>query len=290
MINQPIPKRDRKPSSDLVKPLDIPPGLVETCKKCNERIDKKQLVDNLWVCPKCDHHHRIPAREWLKLLFDPGDYEEFDSNLYTVNPLNFYDSQDYRDRLKSARLKTRLDDACVNARGKIGGMPALVSALDFYFLGGSMGSVVGEKVTRASERALAERIPLITVSCSGGARMQEGMFSLMQMAKTSNACGRLRQAGIPYFSILTDPSTAGVMASFASLGDLIIAEQGALIGFAGPRVIAQTIGGELPVGFQRADFCREHGFVDIVLHRRDMRKIVTRLVRMFTDSMNRALP
>jgi acetyl-CoA carboxylase carboxyl transferase subunit beta len=287
MPNQSPKKNDRKPSVDSDQPLDIPPGLVETCKKCSERVDRKQLVENLWVCPKCDFHHRIPANEWIRILYDEDNYQIVDSHLYTVNPLNFFDSKDYNDRLDAARTKTGLDDACVNAFGKICDVPVVTSALDFFFMGGSMGSVVGEKVTRGAELALKEKAPFITISCSGGARMQEGMYSLMQLVKTSHACGKLREEGIPFISFLADPSTAGVMASFASLGDLIIAEEGALIGFAGPRVIAQTIGGELPDGFQRAKFCQDHGFVDIVVHRRDLRTIIGRLVKMFTESLNR---
>ncbi|MBN1552939.1 acetyl-CoA carboxylase carboxyltransferase subunit beta [bacterium] len=284
MGNKPWYKKERKPLIAQDNSIEIPPGLVETCKNCNERLYTKQLAENYWVCPKCDHHHRITSRNWLEILFDNSEFEVFDQGIYTTNPLKFYDSKNYVDRLDAARKKTQLDDACLNGIGKMNGHPVVVSALDFFFLGGSMGSVVGEKVTRAAEKSLKEKIPLVTVSCSGGARMQEGMFSLMQMAKTSHACGKLRRAGVPFISILADPSTAGVMASFASLGDIIIAEQNALIGFAGPRVIAQTIGGELPEGFQRANFCKEHGMVDIVLHRSQIPVILRRLISMFTES------
>jgi acetyl-CoA carboxylase carboxyl transferase subunit beta len=284
MGNKPWYQKDRKPMDPNETTKDIPAGLVESCKKCNERIVTKELIENLWVCPKCDHHHRIPAKDWIRLLCDDSAYEELDHPLYADNPLRFFDSKDYNDRLEDAREKTSLDDACVNAIGKIGGHPVIISALDFFFMGGSMGSVVGEKVTRGAERALHETIPFITISCSGGARMQEGMYSLMQLVKTSHACGRLRRAGVPFISVLADPSTAGVMASFASLGDVIMAEKGALIGFAGPRVIAQTIGGELPVGFQRADFCREHGMVDVVVHRKEIQPTIARLIAMFADT------
>ncbi len=283
MGNKPWYEKERKPLQPVPQ-KDIPSGLVEPCKKCKERIIRKELERNLWVCPKCDYHHRISAHNWLKILCDDGEFTELDKGLFATNPLHFVDSKDYNDRLKAAREKTGLDDACVNARGNVGGQPVHFSVLDFFFMGGSMGSVVGEKVTRGAEHALADRTPFVTISCTGGARMQEGMFSLMQLVKTSHACGQLRAAGIPFISILADPSTAGVMASFASLGDVILAEKNALIGFAGPRVIAQTIGGELPEGFQRADFCREHGLVDIVLHRRDMQPTLARLIGMLTDN------
>jgi len=277
-------KKEKQPLRPPEQERDIPSGLVETCKGCKERLYKKQMTENFWVCPKCDHHHRVPSNEWVQILYDEDSWEEFDSGLYSTNPLRFVDSKDYADRLKASQKKTGLDDACLNVRGTIGGSPAVMAILDFFFMGGSMGSVVGEKVTRAAEVALEERIPFITLSCSGGARMQEGMFSLMQLAKTSQACGLLKNAGVPFISILADPSTAGVMASFASLGDLILAEQNALIGFAGPRVIAQTIGGELPSGFQRADFCCDHGMIDIVFHRQELQPLLKRILGMFMDS------
>jgi len=277
-------KKEKQPLRPPEQERDIPSGLVETCKGCKERLYKKQMTENFWVCPKCDHHHRVPSNEWVQILYDEDSWEEFDSGLYSTNPLRFVDSKDYADRLKASQKKTGLDDACLNVRGTIGGSPAVMAILDFFFMGGSMGSVVGEKVTRAAEVALEERIPFITLSCSGGARMQEGMFSLMQLAKTSQACGLLKNAGVPFISILADPSTAGVMATFASLGDLILAEQNALIGFAGPRVIAQTIGGELPSGFQRADFCCDHGMIDIVFHRQELQPLLKRILGMFMDS------
>jgi len=254
------------------------------CKKCNTEVSKRELVENWWICPNCGGYHRMPARDWHNMVFDEGSVEEFDAGLYATNPLSFFDSKDYNDRLKISQEKTGNDDACINARGLIGGNPAICSAFDFFFMGGSMGSVVGEKITRGAERALEERIPFFTISCSGGARMQEGMYSLMQLVKTSYACGCLRKEGIPFISILADPSTAGVMASFASLGDVIIAEEGALIGFAGPRVIAQTIGGELPEGFQRPEFCLEHGQIDKVLPRKEIRPVLGRMIAMFKDS------
>ncbi len=253
------------------------------CSGCKGTFSRQELSDNLWVCPSCDYHHRMPAKTWISIISDDGQYHEVDAPLLAGNPLEFVDSKNYSDRLIEYRKKTDLDDACVNACIRIGGNPAIISALDFYFMGGSMGAVVGEKITRGAERALKERIPFLTLACSGGARMQEGMYSLMQLVKTSYACGRLREEGVPFISILSDPSTAGVMASFASLGDIIVAEQDALIGFAGPRVIAQTIGGELPKGFQRAGFCQEHGLVDCVVHRKELRPTLSRLISMFTD-------
>lgn len=257
---------------------------MAVCKNCSKEIDDNQFKLDFRVCPHCDHHHRMPATEWAALLYDKGKWKEVDSSLYATDPLKFVDSKAYGDRLKEAWEKTGMDDACGNFVGKINGRKVSSSILDFFFMGGSMGAVVGEKITRGAERSLQERIPFITVSCSGGARMQEGFFSLMQLVKTSYACGKLRQNGIPFISILTDPSTAGAMASFASLGDLIVAEKGALIGFAGPRVIAQTIGGELPAGFQRPEFCQEHGLVDMVVHRNQMKETIGRIIGILSDA------
>jgi len=254
------------------------------CKSCQIEIPDNEFKENLRVCPKCGHHHRMPSLEWAHLLFDDGSWKEVDTPLYATDPLEFQDSKTYKARLEASWEKSGMDDACRNVIGTINGRPTSASILDFFFMGGSMGAVVGEKITRGAERALEEHIPFITVSCSGGARMQEGFYSLMQLVKTSYACGKLRENGIPFISILTDPSTAGVMASFASLGDLIVAETGALIGFAGPRVIAQTIGGELPEGFQRPEFCREHGLVDMVVDRKDMRNTIRQLIGILYDS------
>lgn len=257
---------------------------MAVCKKCQTEIEESAFIENLRICPECDHHHRLPSTEWTALLFDDDSWKEIDTPLYAVDPLEFQDSKTYKDRLDASWAKSGMDDACRNILGTMNGYRVSASILDFFFMGGSMGSVVGEKITRGAERALEERIPFITVSCSGGARMQEGFYSLMQLVKTSYACGRLREEGIPFISILTDPSTAGVMASFASLGDLIVAEKGALIGFAGPRVIAQTIGGELPEGFQRPEFCQEHGQVDMVVHRNNMRETIHRVIGMLSDA------
>jgi len=254
------------------------------CKACQADISKSTFEENLRICPECDHHHRMPSIEWAHLLYDEGAWEELDVPLYATDPLEFEDKKTYKNRLEAAWEKSGMDDACRNIRGNMNGKPVSASILDFFFMGGSMGSVVGEKITRGAERALKERIPFITVSCSGGARMQEGFYSLMQLVKTSYACGKLREEGVPFISILTDPSTAGAMASFASLGDLIVAEKGALIGFAGPRVIAQTIGGELPDGFQRPEFCQEHGQVDMVVHRKNMRETIHRIIGILSDA------
>ncbi len=259
------------------------------CKNCSKEIADDQFVKNFRVCPHCDHHHRMPATEWASLLYDDKSWKEVDSPLFATDPLKFVDSKPYKQRLEDAWAKSGMDDACRNVYGTIASRPVSASILDFFFMGGSMGAVVGEKITRGAERSLKERIPFITISCSGGARMQEGFYSLMQLVKTSYACGRLRQEGIPFISMLADPSTAGAMASFASLGDLIVAEKGALIGFAGPRVIAQTIGGELPEGFQRPEFCREHGLVDMVVHRHQMKETIGRIIGILSDapSVNR---
>ena len=257
---------------------------MAVCKKCQTEIDDKVFIETLRICPECGHLNRLPSIEWAQLLFDEGSWEELDTPLYATDPLEFVDSKTYKDRLDASWKKVNMDDACRNILGTINSKPVSASILDFFFMGGSMGSVVGEKITRGAERSLEKGIPFITVSCSGGARMQEGFYSLMQLVKTSYACGKLRENGIPFISILTDPSTAGVMASFASLGDLIVAEKGALIGFAGPRVIAQTIGGELPEGFQRPEFCREHGQVDMVVDRVDMRETIQKLIGILSDT------
>ncbi len=251
-------------------------GLWVKCDGCRQIIWKKDLDQNLNVCPKCDRHFRIDARTRLSQLLDDGRYEIDDDNLVSTDPLKFSDLKPYADRLRRARNETGLTDAIINARGKLDGKPVLVSAMEYAFIGGSMGAVVGEVLTRAVERSTDERIPLIVVSASGGARMMEGVVSLMQLAKISSALARMDDAGVPYVSLLTDPTTGGVTASFAMLGDLNIAEPGALIGFAGPRVIEQTIRQKLPEGFQRSEFLLEHGMLDAVVHRRDLRPYLSR--------------
>ncbi len=251
---------------------DIPDGMWNKCDRCGEIIHRKQLEEQSFTCAKCGHHFRIGAAEYIALLLDPGTFREIDRKMRSSDPLNFTDTKPYKQRIKESIKKTGLFDAVRIGTGKIGSVPVVVSAMDFSFIGGSMGSVVGEKVARASERALKSRIPLIVISSSGGARMMEGAISLMQLAKTSARLAQLAEARVPYISILTDPTTGGVTASFAMLGDINIAEPGALIGFAGPRVIKQTIGRDLPQGFQRAEFQQEHGFVDMVVDRKEMRE------------------
>jgi acetyl-CoA carboxylase carboxyl transferase subunit beta len=255
-------------------------GLWLKCENCTQIIWKKALDENFQCCPKCDHHFRIDARARLSLLFD-GDYEEFDTGLVSTDPLAFEDSKLYSDRLKDMRKSTQLYDALISAAGTLEGRPVNICAMELKFIGGSMGAVVGEKITRAIERSLARRVPLIIVSATGGARMQEGAVSLIQMAKISAALMRLDDAKVPYISVLTDPTTGGVTASFAMLGDLNIAEPNALIGFAGPRVIEQTIRTKLPAGFQRSEFLLEHGFLDAVVKRAEMKAYIARALKFF---------
>ena len=253
-------------------------GLWVKCENCRQIIWKKDLEDNINVCPKCDKHFRIDARARLALLMDDNQYEILDANISSTDPLKFVDLKPYSSRLKQAQKDTGLKDAVINANGKLMGRPVVASVMEYAFIGGSMGSVVGEMITRAIERAADTHTPLIIVSASGGARMMEGVISLMQLAKISSALAKLDKAKVPYISLLTDPTTGGVTASFAMLGDLNIAEPGALIGFAGPRVIEQTIRQKLPAGFQRSEFLQEHGFVDFVVHRKDLRSEIARLV------------
>jgi len=259
-------------------------GLWVKCDSCRQIIWKKDLEDNLNVCPKCDKHFRIDARARLGLLLDDNQFETFDGNLVSTDPLKFVDLKAYSSRLKQARNDTGLTDAVINAQGKLNGRPVVVSTMEYAFIGGSMGAVVGEVITRAIEKAADTKHPLIIVSASGGARMMEGVISLMQLAKISAALARLDELKIPYVSVLTDPTTGGVTASFAMLGDLNIAEPGALIGFAGPRVIEQTIRQKLPQGFQRSEFLLEHGMLDAVVHRRDMKPYISRAL----DFMSKA--
>jgi acetyl-CoA carboxylase carboxyl transferase subunit beta len=249
-------------------------GLWQKCDACGQIIWRKAVEDNLQVCPKCGHHFRIGAADRLHQLFDEGKYEEHDARLLSSDPLNFIDSKPYPQRLEEMRAITALPDAVISASGLLNGRPVNACALELKFIAGSMGAVVGEKITRAIERSLAQRKPLVIVSASGGARMQEGAISLMQLAKLSAALMRLDEGRIPYISVLTDPTTGGVTASFAMLGDLNIAEPGALIGFAGPRVIEQTIRQKLPEGFQTSEFLLEHGFLDAVVKRTELKNYI----------------
>jgi len=251
-------------------------GLWVKCEECRQIIWKKDLEENLNVCPKCDKHFRIDARTRLALLLDENQYEEFDGNLSSTDPLKFVDLKPYSSRLRQAQHDTGLRDAVINAQGKLLGHPVVASVMEYAFIGGSMGAVVGEMITRAVERALDSKTPLIIVSASGGARMMEGVVSLMQLAKISAALARLDKEKVPYVSVLTDPTTGGVTASFAMLGDLNIAEPGALIGFAGPRVIEQTIRQKLPSGFQRSEFLLEHGMLDAVVARKELKPYIAR--------------
>ncbi|MGH9500169.1 MAG: acetyl-CoA carboxylase, carboxyltransferase subunit beta [Terriglobales bacterium] len=251
-------------------------GLWVKCEGCRQIIWKKDLEDNLQVCPKCGKHFRIDARTRLAQLLDNDQYDTFADNLSSTDPLQFSDLKSYAARLETAQAETGLTDAVINARGKLNGKRVIVSSMEYAFIGGSMGAVVGEVITRAIEEAQNTRTPLIIVSASGGARMMEGVVSLMQLAKISAALARLDEARVPYISVLTDPTTGGVTASFAMLGDLNVAEPGALIGFAGPRVIEQTIRQKLPAGFQRAEFLLEHGMLDAVVPRKDLKPYIGR--------------
>jgi acetyl-CoA carboxylase carboxyl transferase subunit beta len=251
-------------------------GLWVKCEGCRQIIWKKDLEDNLQVCPKCNKHFRIDARTRLAQLLDNDQYDTFADNLSSTDPLQFSDLKSYSSRLETAQAETGLTDAVINARGRLNGKPVIVSSMEYAFIGGSMGAVVGEVITRAIEEAQKTRTPLIIVSASGGARMMEGVVSLMQLAKISAALARLDEARVPYISVLTDPTTGGVTASFAMLGDLNVAEPGALIGFAGPRVIEQTIRTKLPAGFQRSEFLLEHGMLDAVVSRKDLKSYIGR--------------
>jgi acetyl-CoA carboxylase carboxyl transferase subunit beta len=258
-------------------------GLWLKCESCGQIIWKKTLDENLQVCPKCEHHFRLDARGRLALLFDESAYEELDADLVSTDPLHFEDSKTYAKRLQGMQHATGMSDAMISGEGTLEGRPVQICAMELKFIGGSMGAVVGEKITRAIERGLARRQPVIIISASGGARMQEGAISLMQLAKISAALMRLDEAGVPYISIMTDPTTGGVTASFAMLGDLNIAEPGALIGFAGPRVIEQTIRQKLPAGFQTSEFLLEHGFLDAVVKRAELKAYLARSLSFFCD-------
>ena len=271
-------KKIRRPIEAANKESRVPEGLWVKCPSCSQIIYNKDLAASLSVCTKCSHHFRLPATERLRSLFD-GDWEEHDSGLQSIDPLRFTDTKRYELRLKTTIAATGLRDAVITATGRINGCTTVVAAMEYSFIGGSMGVVVGEKITRAIERAVDRRLPVIIVSCSGGARMMEGALSLMQMAKISAALARLDRARLPYISLLTDPTTGGVTASFAMLGDVNIAEPRALIGFAGPRVIEQTIGQTLPEGFQRSEFLLEHGMLDMVVDRRELKDVITRILR-----------
>jgi len=269
--------------SGLFRRQDMPEDLWEKCEKCEQMVFHRELESNLRVCPRCDHHMRLGADKRLGLLFDGEGYQTIELPDVADDPLRFRDRKRYADRLREARGATGRDDAIVVAHGKIGGAPAVIAAFDFAFLGGSMGTAVGESLLAAARLAVLQEAPLIVIPSSGGARMQEGVLSLMQMARTTIAVDELKEAGVPYIVLLTNPTTGGVTASFAMLGDIAIAEPGAVIGFAGPRVIEETIRETLPEGFQRAEYLRDHGMVDMVVHRRKLRETLSILLSLLRD-------
>ncbi len=267
-------KRERRDEPKLFDELWL------KCKSCNEMIYRKVVERNLQVCPKCNYHFQIPARKRIECLVDPGSFIEYDADLSPTDPLEFKDSKKYPHRLKESQETTGQKDAVICGEGTFEGERAMIGVFEFNFMGGSMGSVVGEKITRLIERAIEKRVGVVIFCASGGARMQEGILSLMQMAKTSAALARLHEARLPYISVLTDPTTGGVSASIAMLGDIIIAEPKAMIGFAGPRVIKDTIRAELPEGFQRAEYLLQHGMVDLIVERKDLRHTLATLLNM----------
>ncbi len=271
-------------SSTEAQKKDIPDGMWVKCDNCSEIIHRKQLEDQLFTCHKCSHHFRISSLQYFSFLLDEGSFKEMDRKMKSTDPINFKDTKPYKDRIRESMRKTGLNDAVRTGIGKINGIKVAIAAMDFGFIGGSMGSVVGEKVARAADKALKSKLPLIVISSSGGARMMEGALSLMQLAKTSAKLAQLSDKGIPFISLMTDPTTGGVTASYAMLGDVNLAEPNALIGFAGPRVIKQTIGKDLPEGFQRSEFQMEHGFVDTVVHRKEMKDTITKLLRYMWES------
>ncbi len=262
---------------------EIPEGLWYKCPKCKTIITSEQHHLQYYVCNNCNHHHRINSKEYFEILFDKNKFTELDPNMRSKDPLKFEDRKKYTERLKSIEKKTGLTDAVTTAYGKINKQDAVIACFNFNFIGGSMGSVVGEKIARAIEHARKTKTPLIIISKSGGARMMEASFSLMQLAKTSAKLAQLGEEGVPYFSVLTDPTTGGITASFAMLGDLNIGEPNALIGFAGPRVVKETIGKDLPEGFQTAEFVQEHGFLDLIVDRKNMKEKLSQLIRIYSS-------
>jgi len=279
-------KRDSRPKAGK-EGRELPDGLWVKCETCGQILYFKELERNLHVCPKCGFHFRIDSGKYVEILLDAGSFTETEAGLTSLDPLRFKDSKRYVDRLKDARAKTGLGEAILTGTGTLGGQPVVLGVMDFRFIGGSMASAVGEKVARAARLSLAERRPLLLVTSSGGARMMEGILSLMQMAKTSVFLARLMESRIPYICILTHPTTGGVTASFAQLGDVILAEPGALIGFAGPRVIRETVAQELPPGFQKSEFLLEHGFLDRIVPRSELKTTLSRILKIFADSLRK---
>ena len=272
-------KRSKENISSDGQKKDIPDGMWTKCSGCSEIIHKKPLYQNLFTCPKCNFHFRIGSKEYFEILLDDGTFKEMNKKMRSVDPLKFTDTKSYASRVDTTIKKTGLYDAVRTGEGMMNGIPVVIACMDFAFIGGSMGSVVGEKIARATDLARKKKEPLIIISSTGGARMMEGALSLMQMAKMSAKLAQLSDAGVPYISVLTDPTTGGVTASFAMLGDVHIAEPAALIGFAGPRVIKQTIGKDLPNGFQRSEFLMDKGFVDLVVHRKELKETITKVLR-----------
>jgi acetyl-CoA carboxylase carboxyl transferase subunit beta len=265
------------------KKKDMPNGMWIKCENCNDIMHKMQLQANAFTCSKCNYHFKISSNEYIKIIVDTNTFEELDGEMHSNDPLGFVDTKGYKDRLVSSERKTGLSEAVRTGIGKINNIDVAIGSMDFEFIGGSMGSVVGEKVARAIDTAIEKKLPFIMISRSGGARMMEAALSLMQMAKTSAKLALLAELKVPYISILTDPTTGGVTASFAMLGDFNIAEPNALIGFAGPRVIKQTIGRDLPEGFQRSEFVLEHGFLDMIVHRKEMKITVTKILSLLNS-------
>ncbi len=271
----------KKEVTQTAKKKEMPDGLWIKCDQCSEIIYKKELEKRYYVCPKCDNHFRIGSDIYVKILFDKDTFKEFNGNIQSEDPLNFKDFKKYSEKYKATVKKTGLNDAVVTGIGHIENRPVTAALMDFKFMGGSMGSVVGEKISRAIDKAIETKSPLIILSASGGARMHEGILSLMQLAKTSAKLALLSKAGLPYISLLTNPTTGGTTASYAMLGDIHIAEPNALIGFAGPRVIKQTIGQDLPEGFQRSEFLLEHGFIDVIVHRHQLKQRIAGFLEFF---------
>ncbi len=276
-------RRTKNISTDTANKKETPEGLWYKCPKCKVVIHTQEHEENMWVCNTCNHHERINAKEYFDILFDEGSFTELDPNLTSGDPLEFEDTKLYKDRLVAMQAKTGLKDAVTTGYGPMNGKDVVIAAMNFNFIGGSMGSVVGEKIARAIQYAMDHKLPFIMISKSGGARMMEAAFSLMQMAKTSAKLAQLSEMGIPYISFLTDPTTGGITASFAMLGDINIAEPGALIAFAGPRVVKETIGKDLPEGFQRSEFVMEHGFLDFIVERKDLKDRMAQFIRLTYD-------
>ena len=270
-------------TTDSQEKKDIAEGMWVKCPNCNEMMHKTQWENNFYLCTKCDFHFRIGSAEYFKIIFDDGKFKEFDKKVRSLDPLEFVDSKKYKDRVEETIKKTGLYDAIRNATGKINDIPVVVSAMDFTFIGGSMGSALGEKIARAVNKAIKTKSPYIIITKSGGARMQEAAIALMQLAKTSAWLAKLAEYNLPYISVMTDPTTGGSSASYSMLGDVNIAEPNALIGFAGPRVIKQATGKDLPPGFQRSEFLQEHGFLDLVVNRKDLKEKLYYLIKYMKD-------